>query len=80
MIRVLNLVLETFIAHWFNAKRKLSSADQIRSELSLLTDLQLEERLKSCVSKELEMKIQILHLLGEVEKRRLYGLLIDPSH
>ncbi len=47
--------------------------DQIRSELSLLTDLQLEERLKSCVSKELEMKIQILHLLAEIEKRRLYS-------
>ncbi len=47
--------------------------DQIRSELSLLTDPQLEEWLKSCVSKELEMKIQILHLLAEVENRRLYS-------
>ena len=47
--------------------------DQIRSELSLLTYPQLEECLKSCVSKELEMKIQILHLLSEVKKSRLYS-------
>ncbi len=38
-----------------------------------LSDKQLEDRLKLSVAKEMEMKIQILHLLAEVERRRLYS-------
>jgi hypothetical protein len=46
---------------------------QINSNLSTLTNSQLEDLLKAKVAKEKELLIQILHLLAEVEKRRLYS-------
>src|SRR5690606_18818366 len=38
-----------------------------------LSDSQLEQTLQNAVTKENELKIQILHLLAEVERRRLYS-------
>lgn len=38
-----------------------------------LSDSQLEQTLQAAVTKENELKIQILHLLSEVERRRIYS-------
>jgi hypothetical protein len=46
---------------------------QIKQSLSSLSNFQLESVLKSKVEKENEILIQILHLLAEVERRRLYS-------
>jgi hypothetical protein len=66
-----NLNINTNVSITSESKGVIVITQSSENKLSRLTDTQLEERLKQCVAKELEMKIQILHLLAEVEKRRL---------
>jgi 5-methylcytosine-specific restriction endonuclease McrA len=47
--------------------------DLISTELSKLSNSELENLLKTKVEKETELLIQILHLLAEIERRRFYS-------